>query len=423
MNILIKSAHIIDPQSDHHGKVMDILIENGVIRSIRQKITPEKNVKIIESDNLCISAGWVDMQVNFCDPGFEHKEDLETGLKAAASGGYTGVAVVSSTNPTIHSKAEVLYIRNKTKDAIVDVFPIGTLSHKQEGNDISEMYDMYLAGAIAFSDDKKPVSNAGLLMRALLYSKNFGGLVITHCDEKSISGDGKMNEGITSTMLGLKGIPALAEEVMVSRNIFLAEYTESPIHIANISTEGSAELVRQAKAKGLPVTASVAAYNMGLDDSLLSGFDSNFKLNPPLRTRADAEALRKAISDGTVDVISCDHRPQDIESKEVEFDNASNGMIGLESAFGLINSHRGRLRLETIIQALTANPRKVLGLPAVTIREGEPASVTLFDPDKEWVFEKEHIRSRSLNTPFIGSKFKGKVIGIINKNKVHLNKH
>src|ERR1043165_7911620 len=180
MNILIKSAHIIDSQSDHHGKVMDVLIENGVIRSIKQKISPEKNVKVIEAEGLCISTGWVDMQVNFCDPGFEHKEEIATGLKAAAAGGYTGVAVVSSTNPTIHSKGEVLYIRNKTKDSIIDVYPIGTLSHRQEGQDISEMYDMYQAGAIAFSDDKKPVNNAGLLMRALLYSRNFGGLVITH---------------------------------------------------------------------------------------------------------------------------------------------------------------------------------------------------------------------------------------------------
>jgi dihydroorotase len=422
MNILIKSARIIDSRSDHHGKVMDLLIENGVIRSIKQKISPEKNVKVIEGEGLNVSTGWVDMQVNFCDPGFEHKEDLESGLKAAAAGGYTGVAVVSSTNPTIHSKAEVLYILNKTADSMVNVYPIGTLSHKQEGQDISEMYDMYQAGAVAFSDDKKPVGNAGLLMRALLYSKNFGGLVITHCDEKSISNDGKINEGVTSTMLGLKGIPALAEELMVSRNIFLAEYTDAPIHIANVSTEGSVELVRQAKAKGLAVTASVAAYNIGLDDSELVGFDSNFKLNPPLRTKADTEALRKGISDGTIDVISCDHRPQDIESKAVEFDHASNGMIGLESAFGLINSHRGRLRLETIIQAMTVNPRRVLGLEPVTIREGEAANLTLFNPDKEWVFEKEHIRSKSQNTPLTGTRFKGKVIGIINKKQLHLNK-
>ena len=362
------------------------------------------------------------MQVNFCDPGFELKEGLESRLNAAAAGGFTGVAIVSSTNPTIHSKAEVLYLKNKTSESILDVYPIGTLSHKQEGVDISEMYDMQQAGAIAFSDDKKPVENAGLLMRALLYAQNFGGLIITHCDEKSISQDGKMNEGINSTQLGLKGMPALAEELMVNRNIFLAEYTNGSLHIANISTAKSVDLIRTAKEKGLKITASVNAYNIALDDSALLGFDSNYKLNPPLRTKADIEALKKGIADGTIDAITCDHRPQDIESKDIEFDHASNGMIGLETAFGLMNTNKGKIKLETLIEAVTSHPRKILQLPAVKIAEGEAANITLFDPEAEWVFEKKHIKSRSANTPFIGSKFKGKVTGIINKKQVHLNK-
>lgn len=415
MNILIKSAHIIDSASPHNGKVMDVLIENGIIKSIHSKIIPTKNVKIIEAANLHLSAGWMDMQVNFCDPGFEHKEDLESGIRAAAAGGFTGVAVVSSTNPSIHSKGEVQYIKNKTAGAIVDVYPIGTVSYRQEGKDISEMYDMQQAGAVAFSDDKKAIGDAGLLMRALLYSQNFGSLIITHCDEKSISQDGKMNEGITSTMLGLKGIPALAEELMVSRNIFLAEYTNAPIHIANITTLKSVALIKQAKANGLKVTASVNAYSISLDDSVLSGFDSNFKLNPPLRIKTDVEALRKGLADGTIDAITSDHRPQDIESKDVEFDYAANGMIGLESAFGLINSNKGKVKLETIIQTLTTNPRTILKLEQPKIIEGAQANLTLFDPEAEWIFDKKSIQSKSLNTPFIGTKFKGKVIGIINK--------
>ena len=422
MNILIKSAHIIDSKSPHNGKVMDILIENGIISSIKPKITPEKNIKVIEAENLHISSGWVDMQVNFCDPGFEHKEDLESGLRSAAAGGFTGVAIVSSTNPTIHSKAEVLYIKNKTADSIIDVYPIGTLSHKQEGQDISEMYDMQQAGAVAFSDDKKPVENAGLLMRALLYAQNFGGLIITHCDERSISQDGKMNEGITSTQLGLKGIPALAEELMVNRNIFLAEYTNAPIHISNISTQKSAELIRLAKAKGLKVTASINAYNIALDDSVLVGFDSNYKLNPPLRTQTDIEALKKGLSDGTIDAISCDHRPQDVESKDLEFDHSSNGMIGLETAFGLINTNRGKIKLETIIDAITTHPRNILKLEPTKIGEGEKANISLFNPESEWVFEKKHIRSKSVNTPLIGVQLKGRVIGIINNKQVYINK-
>ncbi len=422
MNILIKQAHIIDSKSAYNGKVMDVLIENGTIKSIKTKITPEKNVKVIETANLHLSNGWLDMQVSFCDPGFEHKEDVDSGIKAAASGGFTAVAVVSSTNPTIHSKAEVLYIKNKTANSIVDVYPIGTLSHKQEGEDISEMYDMKLAGAVAFSDDKKSVTNSGLLMRALLYTKNFDGLILTHCDEKSISNDGKMNEGVISTKLGLKGIPALAEELMVDRNIFLSEYTNAPIHLSNISTQKSVELVKQAKSKGLKVTASVNAYNLALDDSALSGFDSNYKLNPPLRTKEDIEAIKKGIADGTIDTITCDHRPQDIESKDLEFDFASNGMIGLESAFGLINTNKGKIKLETVINALSANPRKILKLKEPKIAEGEIANLTLFNPSQDWVFEKKHIQSKSSNTPFIGAAFTGRVIGIINKKQSYFTK-
>jgi dihydroorotase len=423
MNILIKSATVIDPSSPHHGKVVDLLVENGVISSIRAKINADKNIKVIDLPNMHISAGWMDMQVSFCDPGFEHKEDLESGIRAAAAGGFTAVATVSGTNPPIHSKAEVQYIINKTNNAIVNVHPLGALSHNREGKDISEMYDMKQAGAVAFSDDKRPVSDAGLLMRALLYSKNFNGLIITHCDERSISLDGKMNEGEVSTTLGLKGIPALAEELMISRNISLAEYTGAPIHIANISTQGSVELIRQAKARGTRVTASVNAYNLALDDSALVGFDSNFKLDPPLRGRTDIDALKKGITDGTIDVITSDHRPQDIESKDVEFDHASHGMIGLETMFALLNTNRGKTRLDHIIRALTSGPRQVLQLEPVTIAEGELANITLFDPDAEWTFEKKNIRSRSFNSPFIGSRFKGKALGIVNGKQVQINKN
>lgn len=421
MNILIKSAHIIDILSPYNGKVMDILIENGVITSISATIVPKKTVKTITSKNLCVSVGWLDMQANFCDPGFEHKEDMHTGINAAAAGGYTAVALVSSTQPTIHSKAEVEYIKNKSANAIVDVYPVGTLSYKQEGKDIAEMYDMHLSGAVAFSDDKKAVNDSGLLMRALLYAKNFGGLIIAHCDEKAISQEGKMNEGVVSTQLGLKGIPALAEELMVNRNVFLAEYTDAPIHLPNISTERSVALIKKAKEKGIKITAAVNAYNLVLTDNLLEGFDSNYKLNPPLRTQKDVDALRKGIADGTIDVITSDHRPQDIESKDVEFDYAANGMIGLESAFALINSTKDKLKLEAIIKTLTVNPRTILKLKQPKIAQGESANLTLFDPDFEWTFDKQAIKSKSRNTPFIGQTFKGKVLGIINKNQFKSN--
>ncbi len=422
MNILIKQAKIIDSQSPFNGKVMDVLIEGGIIRSIKSKINNDKNIKTIEQDGLCISTGWVDMQVNFCDPGFEHKEDLETGVKAAMAGGFTGVAVVSSTNPPIHTKAQVQYIKKNTVDSLVDVYPVGTISHNQEGKELAEMYDMQQAGAVAFSDDKKSIAHSGLLMRALLYSKNFNGLVMTHCDDKSLSDGGQMNEGVTSTKLGLKGIPALAEELMIARNIYLAEYCDAPVHIMNVSTQRSVELIKQAKAKKLKVSASVNAYNLVLDDTALIGFDSHYKVNPPLRTKQDTEALRKAVADGTIDCITTDHRPQDIESKDVEFDHASNGMIGLESFFGLLNSNLGKQKIEDMIEAITSGPRKVLKLKECSIAEGQEANVTLFNPSAEWIFEKKHIQSKSANTPFIGTKFTGKVLGVINKNKINLNK-
>jgi dihydroorotase len=420
MNILIKSAHIINPSSPFNGKVMDVLIENGIIKSIKSKIPTPKNCKIIESKNLHLSAGWFDMQVNFCEPGNEYKEDLLSGIKAAASGGFTGVATVASTNTPIQSKSDIQYIKNKTKGAIVEVYPTGCVSVNQKGIDLTEMFDMHQAGAVAFSDDKKPIENAGLLTRSLLYVQNFNGLIMTHCDEKMISQGGKMNEGVTSVTLGLKGIPALAEELMIARNLFIAEYTNAPIHILNVSTEKSVSLIKQAKAKGLKVTASVNAYNIAIDETVLKEFDSNYKLNPPLRTVKDIKALLKGIEDKTIDAITSDHRPQDIESKDIEFDEASNGMIGLETCFALINSNSDGVRLERIIEALTTNPRNILKLQQPKIEEGALANITLFDPETEWTFEKKHITSKSSNTPLIGSKFKGKVIGIINNKQVSI---
>ncbi len=422
MNILIKKAKIISTDSPYNGKVMDILIENGIIKSIKAKITSEKSVKEIEADNLYVSAGWFDMQVNFCDPGDEYKEDLLTGSKAAMVGGFTGVAVVPSTKPPIYTKAQVEYIKNKAQNFLIDIYPIGSLSAHIEGKDMSEMYDMYLSGAVAFSDDKKAVTDAGLLLRSLLYAKNFGGKIITHCDEKGISLDGQINEGEMSVNLGFKGIPALAEELMVSRNLFLAEYTDAAIHIANVSTAKSVELIKHAKSKGIKVTASANVYSLVLDETVLKEFDTNYKLNPPLRTKKDVEVLQKALSDGIIDVLTSDHRPQDVESKAVEFDYAANGMIGLEIAFALINTHKTKIKMEDIITSIAENPRKVLGLNNTAIKEGEKANITLFNPDIEWIFELKDIYSKSRNTPFVGKKLKGKVLGVINNNQLNLNK-
>ncbi|MES2761914.1 MAG: dihydroorotase [Bacteroidota bacterium] len=418
MNLLIKQATVVDSTSPHNGRVMDILIEKGVIIQIKKNITPERGIKTIEEEGLHVSAGWLDMQVNFCDPGYEHKETLENGLKSAAKGGFTSVCLMSGTNPPLHNKAQVEYIVNRSKGSLVDVLPVGTLSHNQEGKDLSEMYDMKLSGAVAFSDYKKTTKDAGLILRALQYSENINSFIMTHCDDKTISHDGLVNEGVTSTKLGLKGIPALAEEIMLQRNIQILEYTGGKMHVPTISTKGSVELIKKAKAKKLNITCGVAAYNLLLEETELEGFDTNFKVNPPLRTREDMDALKKGIADGTIDVIVSDHNPQDIESKDLEFDLADNGMIGLESCFGVLNSAlSAKLSLEAIVDTLTKNPRNILGLPPVTIKEDSAANITLFNPAKKYVFERSHIVSSNKNSGFIGKELKGTVIGVVNKNE------
>ncbi|MBL7937534.1 MAG: dihydroorotase [Bacteroidia bacterium] len=417
MNLLIKQATIVDSDSSHNGRVVDILIEKGVITQIKKSITPEKGIKTVEAEGMHVSAGWLDMQVNFCDPGYEHKETLNNGLKSAAKGGFTSVCLMSGTNPPLHNKAQIEYVANRTKDNLVDVLPVGTLSHNQEGKDLSEMYDMKLSGAVAFSDYKKSTKDAGLILRALQYSQNINSFIITHCDDKTISHDGLVNEGVTSTKLGLKGIPALAEEIMLQRNIQILEYTGGKMHIPTISTKGSVELIKKAKAKKLNITCGVAAYNLLLDDSELEGFDTNYKVNPPLRTKEDVDALKKGLADGVIDVIVSDHAPQDIESKDLEFDLADNGMIGLESCFGVLNTAlSSKLSLENIVDALTKNPRSILGLDAVSIKEGAEANLTLFNPTKKYVFEKSHIVAANKNSGIVGKELKGEVIGVVNKN-------
>lgn len=417
MNLLIKQATVIDSTSPHNGRVVDILIEKGVITQIKKSITPEKGIKTVEADGLHVSAGWLDMQVNFCDPGYEHKETLSNGLKSAAKGGFTSVCLMSGTNPPLHNKAQIEYVVNRASGNLVDVLPIGTLSHNQEGKDLSEMYDMKLSGAVAFSDYKKSTKDAGLILRALQYAQNINSFIITHCDDKTISHDGLVNEGVTSTKLGLKGIPALAEEIMLQRNIQILEYTGGKMHIPTISTKGSVELIKKAKARKLNITCGVAAYNLLLDDSELEGFDTNYKVNPPLRTKEDIDALKKGLADGTIDVIVSDHNPQDIESKDLEFDHADNGMVGLESCFGVLNAAlSSKLSLENIVDALTKNPRAILGIDSVSVKEGVEANLTLFNPTKKYVFEKSHIVAANKNSGIIGKELKGEVIGVVNKN-------
>ena len=424
MNLLIKSAKIIDTNSKYHNKIMDIFIKYGKIEKIAKSIKSCKeslaNGTEIEysANNLHISPGWFDLHANFSEPGNEQKETLESGSKAAAKGGFTGVMIMPNTTPSLDNKGMIKFIQNSTTGNIVDILPAGNLTKKQEGNDIVEMHDMRKAGCLAFTDDKQSIKRNEVLKIALLYAKDCNALIMNYPNENSIANNGYMHEGAVSTKLGLKGIPALAEEMMVDRDISICEYTNSRFHLSYLSTKGSAEKMKKAKSKGLNITADVALHNLFLTDEAINNFDTRYKVMPPLRTKKDNKALIKALKEGTIDVITTDHSPQDEEHKRVEFDNAADGIIGLESAFGLLGKHLlPHLGLSQLIEKIAINPRKVLGINNATLKEGNTANITLFNPDLEWEFTKEDIKSKSNNTPFLGEKLKGKALAIFNNGK------
>ncbi len=421
MNYLIKNARVVDPNSPHNGKQVDILIEQGTITQIAANIKADKNIKLIEGENLHASPGWFDMQANFCDPGFEHKEDLQSGMLAAAQGGFTGVCVMPATNPPLHSKAQIEYVVNACKNNLVDVYPAGCLTQNSEGKEMTEMHDMKQAGAIAFTDYKNSIKDSGLIVRLLQYAENTGSLIITHCEDKSLTTGGQMNEGETSTYLGLKGIPALAEELMIQRNINLLAYAGGRMHIPTISSKQSAEYIKQAKSKNLQITAGIAAHQLLLNDTSLIEFDTNLKVNPPLRDKNEVENLKRAVINDAIDVIVSDHCPEEIENKDVEFDHASFGMIALETAYAAANTAlHGKTEQEKLIEKISINPRKILGLHIPVLKAGEKANVTLFNPDAKWAFAQKHISSKSKNTPFINYNFVGKAIGVVNNGKVSI---
>ena len=406
MNLLIKSATIVDPNSPFDQKVADILIQNGTITKIASSITSDETV--FDAKGKHVSPGFFDLNCNIGELGYETKETLETGTRAAAAGGFTGVALMPNTQPPVHSKAEVEYLCNRAKDKLVDVYPLGTISHKREGKDMSEMYDMYLSGAKAFTDGNRPVQDAGLMERALLYTKGFNALVFSYPEDTAIAGKAKVNEGEVSTILGMKGIPSLAEELMIARDLYLAEYTDSRIHFSTISTSRSVDLIREAKAKGVQVTCDVAAHHLILTDEELKGFDSQYKVKPPLRIQKDVDALIAGLNNGTIDAIVSQHTPHEIEFKDVEFEVAEFGIVGLQTAFSL--ALKAGLDINAIIEKLAINPREILGVDIPTITEGQKANLVVFDAGAEWTYTKENNQSKSSNSPFIGHNLKGRVV-------------
>ena len=408
MTTLFKSAKIIDPQGKYHGQVVDVAITDGRISAIGNALPVDENTQCIEQNDLHLSPGWWDSSVVLCEPGYEDAETIANGLQTAAASGFTEVMVQPNTFPVADNQAVIQLIRQKAVGQPTSVYPIGALTLGSEGTALAELYDMQQAGAIAFGDYKKNMSNANLMKIALQYVQDFNGLVMAFCQEDKIKGNGVVNEGITSTRLGLKGIPNLAEELMVARNLYLLEYTGGRMHIPTISTAKSVELIREAKAKGLQVSCSVAVHHLVLNDTVLETFDSNLKVSPPLRSETDRLALIAGILDNTIDCITSDHHPVDIEHKKLEFDLAQNGTIGLESAFGALLTV---LPLDSIIQKLTAG-RLLFGQPKVSIEVGAPANLTAFSTQDEWTFERANIRSKSKNAALLGQKMKGKVIGI-----------
>ncbi|MGX5816756.1 dihydroorotase [Chitinophaga lutea] len=412
MQILIKSVKIVAPQSPFHGQIQDILVENGVIANIGSGIAAE-GATVIEGKNLHAGPGWMDVFAQFCDPGQEYKEDLRSGASAAARGGFTTVMVVPNTQPAIHTKTQVEYILSQSRYGAVSVLPIGAISKNLEGASLAEMYEMRQTGAVAFSDGLKPVQASGILLKALQYVKAFDGTVIQIPDDQSISGHGLMNEGVQSTRLGMAGKPAIAEEIMLRRDIELARYTESRIHFTGISTRRSVELIAAAKAQGVQVTCSVTPYHLLFTDGDLSGYNSFLKVNPPLRTEDDVQALKDAIRDGVVDCFATHHQPQDWDAKEVEFEYAKPGMIGLESAFGALRIALPDVGIDRLTDMLSTAPRRIFHLPEATVEVGATADITVFEPDERYIFSEQHIASKSRNTPFLGKELKGSAKAIV----------
>ena len=424
-NLLLQNVRPVGLNSSSDSPV-DIRIQEGVIAEMASNLSQRENEEAFDGEGAYISPGWMDMHVHFREPGFEHKETIETGCRSAMFGGFTEVACMPNTSPAIHTRDVVEYIRNKSEAQLVDVHPIGCVTKERKGDSIAEMADMKEGGAVAFSDDGDPVSNSQVMRVALEYSSMLGMPIINHEEDLDLSRPGHMNEGEVSARLGLDGTPGIAEETMIARDLLLAGFTGGNIHVAHISTRKAVDLVRQAKADGVNVTTEVCTHHFDLTDEEIErqNYDTNFKMHPPLRTQDDVDAMIEGLIDGTIDVICTDHAPHAIEEKEVEFIYAPNGIVGLDTAWSicvmrLLNP--GHLTLEQIIEKMTVNPREILNLSVPEIKEGEKANLTIFNTDEEWTYTKERVRSKSKNSPYLGQAMTGRAIAVYNKGRLAVN--
>ncbi|UWX56172.1 dihydroorotase [Maribacter litopenaei] len=418
MNILLKSAKIVNGATKEiHLKKRDILIKNGIIEKISTSIDAPPKTKIIENKNLHVSLGWIDTGVSFGEPGYEERETIENGLRTSARSGFTDVILNPNSLPLPDSSSDIVFLKNAGKGEVTNLHPLGNLTVGGKGETLAELYDMRNAGAVGFYDFKQAVANANLLKIALQYAQNFNGMILSFPLDHQIAGKGIVNEGVTSTKLGLKGIPSMAEELQVSRDLFILEYTGGKLHIPTVSTADSVKLIAAAKKKGLNVTCSVAIHNIFKTDEVLEDFETNFKVLPPLRTSKDAKELIKGVKNGIIDFVTSDHTPLNIELKKVEFDHAEYGTIGLESSFGALNQ---LFSTEETIDMLTRG-RKTFGIEVPEMKEGVKANLTFFDPTVEYTFTEAHITSSSKNSLFLNHMLKGKVLGTIANDQVYLN--
>ena len=420
MKVTIKGVSILSPGSSFHGKNVDVTIENEKIARIGE-IKPT-NEKVIEAKGMYLTIGWFDMRSWFADPGFEHKEDIASGLEAAAAGGFTGVAVLPNTSPAIDSKNDINYIKSYNGKFVTKIYPYGAVSKDCNGEELTEMTDLYHAGAIGFTDGIKPIWHTDILLKVLQYLQPFNGLAINKAEDKWLNLFGQMHEGSVSTMLGMKGMPALGEELMISRDLDILRYAGGKLHFSVVSTEGAVNLIRNAKKEGLSVTCDVASYQALLKDDALVDYEANYKVNPPLRDAEHNKKLIKGLKDGTIDVIVSNHIPQDTESKHLEFDLADFGMISLQTVVANLVELSNEVPLETLIEKITINPRKLLNIPIPVIEEGVEAELTLFDAGKAWIPDEKNIFSKSFNTPYFKKTVTGKVKAVFNGGKSWIDK-
>jgi dihydroorotase len=415
MKILIRSAQILSPQSSFHKKVKNVLLQNGRIEEVGDKNYAAD--KVIEADGMILSPGWFDMCAVVGDPGHEQREDISSLAKSAASGGFTEIAVLPNTAPTIQTKNEISYITSNNENRLVQIHALAAVTKNCKGEELTEMIDLHEAGAIAFTDGLKPVWHTDIFLKSLQYLQKFDGLLIDHPEDIWLNLFGQMHEGPNSTMLGLKGMPRIAEEVAVSKNLELLGYAGGRLHFTKLSTARAIDMVRAAKKKGLKVSCDVTSYQPLLNDEALSDFDTNYKVNPPLREKADQEALIKGLKDGTIDVLVSNHIPLDDESKFLEFDLSYFGMINLQTFASHIASLSASVEMELLIEKITDAPRKLLQLPAVVIEPGVKANLTLFDPHCEWHYAPELNLSKSRNSPWLGKTITGKAVAVFNNSK------